>query len=119
MNSPNLIKYPYDPTGSSPFNRVVGEILHLPRGTRERAYGLQGGPFYANSVVVKTVPNNVTLTLGEDYELLYLYQEATKATGQPIKTVVYVFNEEITGQVSVDYQVVGGELVVMFLPSRR
>lgn len=109
MTSPTIIKYPYDPTGLSEYNRVVGEILHLPRGSRERAYGLQAGPFYANSVIVKTVPGNVTLTRGVDYDLLYLYQQATKATGQPVMAVIYVFNEAIIGQVSVDYQVVGGE----------
>lgn len=109
MSSPNIIKYPYDPTGLSEYNRVVGEILHLPRGSRERAYGLQAGPFYADSVIVKTVPGNVTLTRGVDYDLLYLYQQATKATGQPVMAVIYVFNEDILGQVSVDYQVVGGD----------
>lgn len=109
MTSPTIIKYPYDPTGLSEYNRVVGEILHLPRGSRERAYGLQAGPFYANSVIVKTVPGNITLQRGVDYDLLYLYQQASKATGQPVMAAIYVFNEDVIGQVSVDYQVVGGE----------
>lgn len=109
MTSPSIIKYPYDPTGTSPHNLVVGEFLSLPRGDRDRAYALQAGPFYANSVVIKTVPGNMTLVEGIDYDLLYLYQEATKATGQPVKAVIYIHNPTITGTVSVDYQVVGGE----------
>lgn len=109
MSSPSIIKYPYDATGLSPFNRVVGEIISLPRGTRDRAYGLQGGPFFGGSVVVTTVPGNVVLTRGVDYEILYQYQEATKKVGQPINAVIYVFNVAITGQISVDYQVIGGE----------
>lgn len=109
MSSPSLIKYPYDPTGQSQYNRVVGEIISLPRGTRDRAYALAGGPFFANSVVLTAVPANTVLTKGVDYDLLYLYQEATKAVGQPVMAVVYVHNTAILGQVSVDYQVVGGE----------
>lgn len=109
MSSPSLIKYPYDATGLSPFNRVVGEIISLPRGARERAYALQGGPFFGGSVVVTTVPNNVVLERGVHYEILYQYQEATKKVGQPINAVIYVFDTAITGDVSVDYQVIGGE----------
>lgn len=108
MSTPIVIKYPYDPTGLAVTN-LVSQELHVIPVTRNRAFALNAGPFYAKSVVVTSMPNNVPLTRGVDYEILYLYQEATRITGQEVCAVIYVTNPAISGQLLVDYQVVGGE----------
>lgn len=108
MSTPIVIKYPYDPTGLAPTN-LVSQELHVIPVTRNRAFALQAGPFYANSVVLTTLPANTLLVRGVDYEILYLYQEATRITGQEVCAVVYVTNPSVSGQLSATYQVVGGE----------
>lgn len=108
MSTPQVIKYPYDPTGKAQTNLVVGE-LHVIPVTRNRAFALQAGPFFANSVELISLPSNRRLVRGIDFEILYLYQEATRVTGQEICAVVYVTNPAISGELSALYQVVGGE----------
>lgn len=108
MSTPIIIKYPLDLTGTASTNLVQGELVSVPR-TRSRAFAPNYGPYFADSVVITTIPGNVVLTKGVDYETLYLYELATRKAGQPICAVIYITNPDIHGQLSVDYQVVGGE----------
>lgn len=107
MPTPIVIKYPFDPSGTATSNLIVGEE-HLVPATRNRAFALEAGPFYSESVVVRTMPGNVTLTKNVDYRTLYLYSDATIKTGKEVNAVIHVINPAITGTVSVTYQVVGG-----------
>lgn len=108
MPQPTIVKYPFDPTGLASSNLIVDEQYLVP-ATRNRAFALNGGPFFTNSVIVKTVPGNVVLTKGVDYKLLYLYSDATIKTNKEVNGVVHVINPTISGTVSVTYQVVGGK----------
>lgn len=107
MTTPIVIKYPFDPSGQASSNLIVDEV-HLVPASRNRAFALNAGPFYGESVVVKTVPGNVVLTNGQDYRVLYLYQDATIKTGKAVNAVVHIVNPTVSGNVSVTYQVVGG-----------
>lgn len=108
MSTPLIIKYPYDPSGRAFTNAVQDELHLLPRN-RNRAFALNAGPFYADSVEVRTVPGNQLLVAGTHYRALYLYDYFTRKTGQSVCAVIHVFDEAIQGTVSVNYQVVGGE----------
>jgi hypothetical protein len=109
MATPSIIKYPLDVTGLSPTNRIVGEELVVPQGPRTRAFALQAGPFFANSVVITYAATGVPLVKGEDYDILYLNQDATVKVGQPIMSVVWVHNQDVFGQLLANYQVLGGD----------
>lgn len=106
--TPLIIKYPYDPTGQAITNRVTGEIHTLPR-SRNRSFALNAGPFYADSVVLRTLPGNQLLERNVHYRTLYLYEHYTRKTAMPVTAVIHVFDEMIQGSVTVEYQVVGGE----------
>ena len=106
--TPLLIKYPFDPTGEAPTNRVTDEVHTLPR-TRNRSFALNAGPFYADSVIIRTLPGNQVLERNVHYRALYLYEYYTRKTGMPVTAVIHVFDETIQGAVTVEYQVVGGE----------
>lgn len=108
MSTPTVIKYPYDPTGLAVTNFVQDEIHTVPV-VRNRAFALNAGPFFDDSVVVRHVDTGNVLTKDSDYTTLYLYQHATFRVGKPIVAVVFIVNPAISGTVSVDYQVVGGE----------
>ena len=107
MTTPTIVKYPFDPTATAPSNLIVDEQYLVP-ATRNRAFALNGGPFYAESVVVKSLPTNSVLTKGTDYKVLYLYQDATIKTNKAVNAVVHIVNPTIVGTVAVTYQVVGG-----------
>lgn len=106
--TPLLIKYPFDPTGDAPTNRITGEIHTLPR-SRNRSFALNAGPFYADSVILRTIPGNQILERNVHYRTLYLYEYYTRKTGMPVTAVIHVFDETIQGTVVAEYQVVGGE----------
>lgn len=108
MPTPVIIKYPYDPTGEAETNFVAGELHSIPRSA-SRAFALYNGPFFANSVRIQHLASGDFLEKGTDFETLYLYELATKKVNQPITAVIYVTNPAYHGQLSVDYQVVGGE----------
>lgn len=109
MSTPSIIKYPLDVTGQAQTNRIVGEELSIPQGPRSRAFALTAGPFFANSVVLTYAATGVPLVKGEDYDILYLNQDATVRVGQPIMSVVWVHNQDIFGNLLAEYQVLGGD----------
>lgn len=109
MATPSIIKYPLDVTGQAQTNKIVGEELSIPQGPRTRAFALKAGPFFANSVVLTYAATGVPLARGEDYDILYLNQDATVKVGQPIMSVVWVHNQDVFGELLAEYQVLGGE----------
>lgn len=103
---PMNIRYPYDPTGRSPSNLVVGEIHTLPP-VNNRIIVPRLGAFYARSLII--THNGNRLTLGRDYELAALYHDATVATGQDVNVMIYFSNLDLDGEFILEYQVVGGQ----------
>ncbi len=100
--------YDKDLSGTNPNNLVSGEVHNIP-AVNGRAFATDNGPFYSDSVVVKVKDTGVTLTRGVDYKCLYLYADATAASGKSVTAVIQIVNASVIGDVLVDYQVVGGE----------
>lgn len=100
-------KYDLDLTGKNPNNLVSGEIHTVPNDN-QYAFATDYGPFYSDSVKVTVKDTGVVLTQGVDYECLYLYADATQASGKPVTAVIHILNKSINADLLVDYQVVGG-----------
>jgi hypothetical protein len=108
MTAPVIVKYPLDLTGTLPSNLVQGETVRVPR-TTGRHFVPQNGPFFEDSMVIHTVPDNRLLVKDVDYNCLYLYEYASVKAGQSVVAVVSIINPEIHGDLTYDYQVIGGE----------
>lgn len=107
MAIPAIIKYPLDLNGTLVSNRTEGETITLPR-SKNRAFAPRNGPFFAASFELFQVGSAVPLVLDKDYVILYLYQDATQAAGQPICAVVHLINPALSGDFTYNYQVIGG-----------
>ena len=102
-----LIRYPLDPTGTNPDNLVVAEPHTL--STRSvRGIAPIYGPFYSASVVVYDVANNRPLVKGTDYKIVEILQDACLKFGQEIALLILVVNPDVSANVSINYQLLGG-----------
>jgi hypothetical protein len=102
------IKYPLDPTGISPANKVVGEAKTLTDAT-VRVFATSYGPFYTESLVVKDVATNRILKRNVDYFATEMYQLPTEMYGKEICAVVVVTDKTCGANIAVTYQALGGE----------
>lgn len=100
-------KYDLDLSGTNPNNLVSGEVHTIPQ-TTGRAFASNYGPFYSDSVVVTVKDTGEVLVNGVGYQCLYLYSDATAASGKPVTAVINILDASVVGDVLVDYQVVGG-----------
>lgn len=102
-----IVRYPLDPTGVNPDNRVTGEI-HLLNAKPIRALAPSFGPFFAQSVTVYDDSTNQLLIRGQDYQIVELLQEATVKFGKEICELILILNEAVSSTIRVSYQVLGG-----------
>lgn len=102
-----LTRYPFDPTGQSTTNRVVGETHAIQSLLNNKLIFTRYGSFYNASMVVKQ--GEKVLTLNKDYKYAFFWQEATKSVGQPISVAIQIINTKLTGSITLEYQTVGGE----------
>lgn len=100
-------RYPVDPTGINPDNKVAGEI-HTLQTTSIRAVATTYGPFFTESLVVRDNGNGSVLIKGTDYSVVELLQEATLRFGKEIAMLVLITNPAVSNSVSLDYQNLGG-----------
>lgn len=107
---PNRIvyKYPLDLEGTSITNFMPGE-KHTIGTSRGRIFIADSGPFFGNSIVVRDGVNGRELKPMLDYYLVHPYREAQEATAQPIYMGVRIVNPEVSTQIEIDVQYVGGE----------
>lgn len=102
-----IIRYPLDPTGVNPDNRVNGEV-HSLSTNHIRAIAPQFGPVYAESLIVYDDTTNRLLVRGEDYQCVELLQEATAKFGKEIIALILILDETVSSVVRISYQVLGG-----------
>lgn len=103
-----IVKYPLDLTGENPTNLVDGESILVPR-TTGRHFAPEYGPFYADSMRVRTIPGNIELVPETDFACLFIYEDLTRRAGLPVTAVVSILNPDYYGQMELTYQTVGGE----------
>jgi len=104
---PDLYKYAFDPSGKALSNRVTNEFHDLSTDTN-RILALSHGPFYTEGLLVTRL-SGVSLVRNIDYKPLYLYQEATEATGREVCTAIVLLKDSFTEDLNISYQVVGGK----------
>lgn len=102
-----LIRYPLDPTGLNPDNRVVGEVKNL-ANTQVKAVVPTYGPIYTDGLVIIDNLTNQQLVKGTDYSCVQLLQEATLRFGKEICEVILIKKPDVSASVRINYQVLGG-----------
>ena len=104
--TPLVYKYPYDPTGVDQQNLVSAEKHTIPREDN-RAFATLAGPFFTDSLVVKDATGNI-LTRKTDYVAFEFVADPSEITGKEVCCAVLIKNNNISGDVFVTYQAVGG-----------
>jgi hypothetical protein len=102
-----LIRYPLDPTGLNPDNRVVGEVKTL-ANTQVKAVVPTYGPIYTDGLVVIDTVTNEPLVKNVDYSCVQMLQEATLRFGKEICEVILIKKPDVSSTVRINYQVLGG-----------
>lgn len=104
-----VLKYPLDLTGVNPNNRVEDEI-HRTGPQNRRAFVLNYGPFFTESLIVKDMLGNVLIP-HVDYLVLHPYSRAQEKTGKEVANVIYVHNRDLADpSIMVTAQYIGGEM---------
>ena len=101
----NLIRLELDPTGTNPDNKIIDEP-HTLSNNKVRSIAPRFTPFFAESVIVRDGAN--VLKRGIDYQIVELHQEATLKYGKEISSVILIINKNVSNEVYVTYQSLGG-----------
>lgn len=101
-------KYPLDLTGTSPENLLLGEPHTLHPGLN-RAAVPRYGAFYTESLVVRDGISGALLVPNDQYIPIMYYAEPSERSGKEICTAVIVTDGSVSDEVTLDYQVVGGD----------
>lgn len=104
---PLIAKYPFDKSGTSQTNKVIGEI-HEINSNQERAFVPLSGPFYTATMVITDMATGKPLVPVDDYVLVQPFQQAALRTGLDVQCVVWL-KTKTPSRVMLQYQVVGGE----------
>lgn len=108
--TPMTLKYPEDWSGTLPSNHITGEKHTVPR-VKNKCFALDGGPFFTGSLVITEAITGKVLVRGTDYKPLFLYQDASIYAGQEVCAAIAIINDAVSGDLLVDYQIIGGTYV--------
>lgn len=100
-------RYLEDLTGTSPNNKVIGDVYPL-SDKASRAVAMRYGPFFGDTMVVYDDINNTPLVRNKDYSLVGLLPELTARTGKGVYDAVLITKPNMGNRVRLDCQVVGG-----------
>ena len=110
MSTPPIslpISLPFDPGGSASSNRVENEIQVI--GLRSiRAFPLNYGLFFAESLVVTDDATGLPLSSGTQYYTTQMDVDASMRCGSEIDEVVVITDLTVSARVRVTYQALGG-----------
>lgn len=103
-------RYPFDPTGTSANNRIVGEVHTLTSTRPVRAVVPRFAAFYANSLVLVDADENRVLTRGHDgdYIIVDIVRIGTAKVGLEMAQTILILNGAVSPNLRMDYQAVGG-----------
>lgn len=99
--------YEFDPSKSNPSNLIINEIHNLDQSTA-RIIVPRYGLYYVSTLIVKLVSTNQTLTAGTSYQYNTLDTDITSLTGYSCAAGIDFIDLNLAGEVSISYQVVGG-----------
>lgn len=105
-----------DLTGINVNNRTIDEP-HILSDRPTRSVTPKKGPFFAQGLIVKD--NGVVLSRGKDYQLVELHQEATLKSGKEVCSVILIINKEVSQEITVTYQAIGGHYAYSDEPIAR
>ena len=108
--TPQVLKYPEDWSGTLPSNRITGEIHTVPR-LKNKCFALDGGPFFTESMVITVATTGKVLVRNVDYKPIFLYQDASIYAGQEICAAIAIINDAVSGDLNVEYSILGGVYV--------
>ncbi len=109
--------YQFDPTGTLPANRIVGE-QHIITAVSNRNYHFivpTFAPFFADSCTIsyRDIDNNIRyLVEGIDFYFGFQFIAASRACAKPIYGGISFLNLQISGLVTLVYQTVGGQWTI-------
>lgn len=104
-------RYPLDKTGENPNNFVSGERHSLnPQSsiTNVRVLAPYYGPFFSESLRMTDMSNGRVLVKDTDYKITDLLQDPTLLFAKPIGQFIVVINGTVSNEVTISYQVLGG-----------
>jgi GR25 family glycosyltransferase involved in LPS biosynthesis len=98
---------PLDPTGSASSNLILAEPHAIgPTGTR--AFPLNYGLFFRDSVSVVDVATGATLVEGTQYYPTQMDLDSSLMYGQEVDAVIIIVDTTVSANVKVTYQALGG-----------
>lgn len=106
-----ILKYPLDPTGINPNNKIVGEEHDLGAGIN-RAIVPNYSAFYSASMVVCVEDRVEPLIPNQHFIAAQLHADATAALDREVCMAVVIIDQSIMGKVRLEYQTVGGDFSV-------
>ena len=101
-------RYLLDSTGVNPDNLVKSED-HILSKNKIRAIVPTYGAFHNDSVLVYDKTGKRKLDYGTDYCSAGLLQNETMIHGKAISTVILILNPQVSSNVSITYQCLGGD----------
>lgn len=110
MPIPN-VSYPFDPTGVAATNLVKGERQFIPSNSPGNFKFIIpfAAPYYRASLKVVYVPTGLQMVEGVDYLCTHYFYSATTSLGQPVYGSITLINKELSGNLDLTYQTVGGD----------
>lgn len=102
--------YAFDPHGTNPENYITDEVQTIPSGNGRRIIIPINAPFFYRDFAIKH--NDVKLVEGKDYFLGNRYAEGSHTTAQDLFGSIWLINEALTGQVTIENRVVGTDFSI-------
>lgn len=102
-------RYPLDILGTSPSNRVTQtRTLNMTTKMGDKFFIPENAPFFAEGCEIYKVGSPTPLVRGIDYELIFNFPDIFQITEKNIYGGVKFKNRNISGQVRIDAQILGG-----------
>lgn len=102
--------YDFDPHGTSPDNKITGELQTLQTPGRDDYYFIipQAAPFYVESFTIVDHATGRPYIEGRDFLFGHYFPEGSNATGKALAGSLRFLSRDITGVVRMTYQTIGG-----------
>lgn len=107
------VRYPFDKSARSPNNFVQDEPHALITGRERRIVIPTYIPFYVESVIITDTLTNRVLTK-DDYLVADFSETIQRDTGKEVATTIVITNKNISDNITVSYQTVGGMYALSF-----